>query len=162
MTLEMYYNFYDNIGPLIMKIESIVLSTNGGKSTLMCKYFEYWEKIIYLTLHQMVINNVQQFFRRLNSESVPLFSITVHVNESNAIVCQPVLEVIPLLAKENVEDLLQTLKYFKRWTKGTCLHCEQFTFFDDISGLITVTDELKSITVCVSNLMSRASQYLTR
>lgn len=41
---------YRGLGSLLMKIESLVVNTNTGRSAHMAAYYQYWERRIYNAL----------------------------------------------------------------------------------------------------------------
>jgi dynein heavy chain len=48
--LTEFLKLYRGLGPLLMKLESLVLQTSTGQSPLMIFYFEFWEKNMFNTL----------------------------------------------------------------------------------------------------------------
>ncbi|KAJ3091388.1 Dynein heavy chain 10, axonemal [Quaeritorhiza haematococci] len=56
---------YRSIGPLLIKMESLVAGTNTGKSRMLKEYYAYWERRIFVALNQMVMNNLVQLERLL-------------------------------------------------------------------------------------------------
>jgi dynein heavy chain len=45
-----FLDIYRGLGPLLMKLESLVLQTNTGQSGLMTMCYEFWEKKMFSTL----------------------------------------------------------------------------------------------------------------
>lgn len=41
---------YDRVGPILMKLEYLILGTSTGKSNVMNAYYTYWEKKIFKCL----------------------------------------------------------------------------------------------------------------
>ncbi|KAI8814786.1 dynein heavy chain and region D6 of dynein motor-domain-containing protein [Cladochytrium replicatum] len=70
MMLEGLVVKYRNIGPLLIKMESLVAGTNTGKSKLLKDYYFYWERRIFAALNQMVMSNMQYLESLLNSSSL--------------------------------------------------------------------------------------------
>jgi len=48
--LNQFLETYRALGPLLMKLESLILQTNTGQSPLMNFYFEFWEETMFTTL----------------------------------------------------------------------------------------------------------------
>lgn len=44
---------YKSIGPLLIKIESLVVNTNTGKSPSMKSYYAYWEKEVFFGIYHV-------------------------------------------------------------------------------------------------------------
>ena len=42
---------YRSIGPLLIKMESLVANTNTGKSKMLRDYYGYWERRIFFALN---------------------------------------------------------------------------------------------------------------
>lgn len=38
---------YHGIGPMLIKVEGLVVFTNTGRSQRVAKYYEYWEKKLF-------------------------------------------------------------------------------------------------------------------
>ena len=46
---------YTAIGPLLTKMESLIMQTNSGKATRMAQYYAYWERKVVNSLIKMVL-----------------------------------------------------------------------------------------------------------
>jgi len=46
---------YTAIGPILTKMESLIMHTSTGKSKHMAKYYAYWEHKVFDSLFQMVL-----------------------------------------------------------------------------------------------------------
>lgn len=55
--MEKIQEIYGGIGPVLTKLESIVLKTNTGKCAEMVPYYEHWENKIFVTLIRSVNKN---------------------------------------------------------------------------------------------------------
>ncbi|XP_070926944.1 dynein axonemal heavy chain 10 isoform X5 [Macaca nemestrina] len=64
--------WYLAIGPLLTKVEGLVVHTNTGKAPRLASYYEYWEKKIYEVLTKLILKNLQSF-NSLILGNVPLF-----------------------------------------------------------------------------------------
>jgi len=45
---------YTSIGPLLIKMESLVAGINSGRSEKLIDYYSYWEKKIFFALNQVI------------------------------------------------------------------------------------------------------------
>ncbi|KAF3820597.1 hypothetical protein GH733_005142 [Mirounga leonina] len=64
--------WYLTIGPLLTKVEGLVIHTNTGKAPKLASYYEYWEHKIYEVLTKLILKNLQSF-NSLILGNVPLF-----------------------------------------------------------------------------------------
>lgn len=46
---------YAAIGPLLTKVEGLIVNTNTGRSAKLASYYAYWENKIYHTLTQLIL-----------------------------------------------------------------------------------------------------------
>lgn len=46
---------YTAIGPLLTKMESLIMQTNSGKAKRMGQYYTYWERKVFDSLTKMVL-----------------------------------------------------------------------------------------------------------
>jgi dynein heavy chain len=84
---------YQSIGPLLIKMESLVANSNTGKSAVMKEYYLFWERRVFMALTHMVVANLQYFESLLSNKSknssklkaapranVPLFRVTASLS----------------------------------------------------------------------------------
>ena len=66
--LEGMVQKYLSIGPLLIKMESLVVRTNTGKSKMLKEYYSYWERQIFAALNHVCLpaltkyNQIYSFF----------------------------------------------------------------------------------------------------
>ncbi|RKO94122.1 dynein heavy chain and region D6 of dynein motor-domain-containing protein [Blyttiomyces helicus] len=129
---------YRSIGPLLIKMESLVAGTNTGKSKMLKDYYAYWERRIFGALNYMVINNMQYLESLLNSNvnpvkkskrqistkisrrTVPLFKVSASLSAPEIIVSPLSGEIIRMMVKLE-RSLIDSTKQFHRWMNGTCV-----------------------------------------
>lgn len=51
MILEGIVQKYKSIGPLLIKMESLVAGTNTGKSKMLKEYYAHWERKVFAALN---------------------------------------------------------------------------------------------------------------
>jgi dynein heavy chain len=82
---------YLSIGPLLIKMESLVANSNTGKSAVMKEYYLFWERRVFMALSHMVVSNLQYFESLLSNKTknaskvkmmrnVPLFRVTASLS----------------------------------------------------------------------------------
>lgn len=65
---------YRAIGPLLTKMEGLVVHTNSGRSPKLNAYYSYWEKKVYDALTKLIMNNIRKFEVALRTEK-PLYQV---------------------------------------------------------------------------------------
>ena len=86
-TVETLSQKYRAIGPLLTKMEGLVVNTNTGKSTKLRSYYAYWEKRAFEALEKMVQNNLTTFNNQLQTKM--LFSVDAMLSPPDIIVNPP-------------------------------------------------------------------------
>jgi dynein heavy chain len=83
---------YLSIGPLLIKMESLVANSNTGKSAVMKEYYLFWERRVFMALSHMVASNLKYFESLLSNKAgknaskvkmvrnVPLFRVTASLS----------------------------------------------------------------------------------
>lgn len=154
---------YEMIGPILMKLESIVTQSSTGKAPYMELYYSYWEKKVFKALIRMVLNNLEKFGRYF-TDSILLFEI-------DATLVLPELQMKPSatdtfnIILKDAKDFLSRLKSFKRWMNKTCILCQPqrnpdtedyyiFSFYDDVIQVSAINEVIARIQTSVqANLL---------
>ena len=176
---------YDLIGPMLIKIETLVFGTSTGKhflsknfeensrkiEILFCilvkDFYKYWETEIFNSLVELIIRNLCQFLEHLFHRSTTLFLVNV-VLESSRIKLQPTLDELLNLIRRNAHHLIESTKYFLRWLDGTCISCPviandiDLTFYFDIQKHPDIQHLFRSVRSSASNLVAHINRSLHR
>ncbi|XP_059059014.1 dynein axonemal heavy chain 10 [Achroia grisella] len=156
---------YERIGPILMKLEYLILGSSTGQSHVMTSYYTYWEKKIFKCLVRLTIENLEQFQRML-SEKTALFQV-------DAVLVPPDITMRPTAAEccnilqYNIKHFLNRLTTFPRWMKKSCLPCPPqriaeatgnefyvFSFFEDVLRVVAVND----LTLLIQDTIYRLTQ----
>ncbi|MGH0156714.1 UNVERIFIED_CONTAM: hypothetical protein FKN15_032047 [Acipenser sinensis] len=162
---------YTAIGPLLTKMEGLVVHTNSGRAPKMAQYYVFWERKVYNTLTKMVLKNLQ-FFSAAVVGGVPLFQAETSLSAPE-IVLIPNANEIYKLTMQSVRDCLESTKHFVRWMHGTCSECSPqiaegedepviFSFFTDISQNPQIIEQAVTISQSIHKLLSSVAKYLNR
>ncbi|MGH0158836.1 UNVERIFIED_CONTAM: hypothetical protein FKN15_061612 [Acipenser sinensis] len=162
---------YTAIGPLLTKMEGLVVHTNSGRAPKMAQYYVFWEHKVYNTLTKMVLKNLQ-FFSAAVVGGVPLFQAETSLSAPE-IVLIPNANEIYKLTMQSVRDCLESTKHFVRWMHGTCSECSPqiaegedepviFSFFTDISQNPQIIEQAVTISQSIHKLLSSVAKYLNR
>ncbi|CAH1801914.1 unnamed protein product [Owenia fusiformis] len=162
---------YRAIGPLLTKMEGLVVHTNTGKSPKLAQYYGHWERKIYGSLSKLVTNNLKGFNAAVVSES-PLFQVETLLAAPD-VVLHPAANEVYKLTLQCVRDCVEGTKNFIRWMHGTCLETPPqkiegedepyvFSFFSDISASPEIIELVQSIQNSMKNTLTGLTRYLTR
>uniref|UniRef100_A0A8C2R8N1 AAA+ ATPase domain-containing protein n=1 Tax=Capra hircus TaxID=9925 RepID=A0A8C2R8N1_CAPHI len=133
--------WYLAIGPLLTKVEGLVVHTNTGKAPKLASYYEYWENRIYEVLTKLILKNLQSF-NSLVLGNVPLFQ-TETILTAPEIILHPNANEIDKMCVHCVRNCVEMTKHFVRWMNGSCIECPPqkgeeeelvtISFYNDIS-----------------------------
>ena len=162
---------YNGVGPILMKLESLVHHTSSGASPFMTLFYASWEKKIFSNLLEMTVKNLVDFDKALNTKEA-MFEIAVVLAVPDVIVRPSSPEVHNIII-HNVKDFMSKLKLFPRWMDGTCVPCEPqkqadsddyylFSFFEDVVQIQLVNDLITKIQDTVLRIVSDCVRRLMR
>ncbi|EDV22455.1 uncharacterized protein TRIADDRAFT_50643 [Trichoplax adhaerens] len=162
---------YQDIGPLLIKIEGNVVNTNTGKSPRLQSYYFYWENKVYDALTKMVINNLRAFNACLSGKT-PLFQIDAILSAPEIVLSPPANDIHKLMVQA-VRDVVESTKQFVRWMDGTALETPPrrvegedepiiFSFFSDITQNPLVSDLYLNISQNIQKTLLNAMKLLNR
>ena len=106
-TLEGLVRQYHQIGPLLIKQEEMVVSSNTGRSPQLRKYYAYWEGQIFGALQAMVSKALTQLLHLLSPKAAdakggagrPLFRVGAILSAPEVLVSPPLAEVNKFLSR---------------------------------------------------------------
>lgn len=173
---------YESIGPLLIKLESLVLGTATGGSFKMRLFYEQLEGATYAGLLRLVRNNLNAFIRALDGgddddNDGPLFQVDAQLMLPE-IILRPTANEIYEIIFQSVKDFLDRIAALKRWQPGSCIYYEDTpaekqkkkkkhgtngdlpNFIEDIVGDETVAQLLIKIQTKVQCLVQEAKAYL--
>ena len=162
---------YQTIGPLITKIEGLVVNTSTGKSPRMALYYQHWEKKVYNSILKLAKRNLVRFNSRLNG-SASMFQIEALLAPPDT-VFNPSTNEIYKNVVQCVREAVESLRGFTRWMNGTCIETPPqkivgedepfiFSFFHDISVSPEITELAQIIANNMKAISSNAQKYLRR
>ncbi|KAG8146106.1 hypothetical protein E2320_012501 [Naja naja] len=137
---------YTSVGPLLTKMEGLVVNTNTGKASR-------------LSFNTAVVGDV------------PLFQAET-ILSAPEIILQPNVGEIEKMSVHCIRDCVETTKLFLRWLHGSCIECPPqqtgddepviFSFFSDISQNPAVIEQAILITQNMHKLLASLTKYLNR
>ncbi|XP_076854099.1 dynein axonemal heavy chain 10 [Brachyhypopomus gauderio] len=162
---------YTAIGPLLTKMESLIMKTNSSQASAMAHYYTHWERKAYHALTKMVLKNLQVFHTALMG-STPLFQVEA-VHSTPEIVLQPNHGEVYRLLMQDVRDCVETTMRFARWMRGTCIECPPqrvdgeeeplvFSFYSDVCQLPEVNERALAVSQSAQRLLGSLGRYLNR
>ncbi|XP_026670097.1 dynein heavy chain 10, axonemal [Ceratina calcarata] len=162
---------YESTGPVLIKIESLVLRTYTGKSPSMQLFYEKYEKKIFSAFVTCMIQNLECFNRRLMGNK-PMFQVDAVLIASEAVLRPSPGEIYTVIL-QNLKNLLEELKLFPRWLNGSCLESKpqrkretdtyvSFTFFEDVMSIQEVNDIILMVQRSAHKIALECWHYLHR
>ncbi|XP_011184312.3 dynein axonemal heavy chain 10 [Zeugodacus cucurbitae] len=165
---------YNSIGPVLVKLESLVLGTFTGRSEKMRGYYTYWEQMTYQCILDNAYQNLKCYIERLLS-NVPMFEVNA-VMLMSEIVLEPTASEMQNIMLQAAKDYLDRIHIYTRWMDGTCLPCPPindeygdkyiFTFYEDvikvrdISHLVVRVQEVSTALVYeCKTIIAKFKQY---
>ncbi|XP_017847923.1 dynein heavy chain 10, axonemal [Drosophila busckii] len=162
---------YDSLGPVLIKLESLVLGTFSGRSDKMRNYYEFWEEETYKCILDMTYQNLKCYVSRLLSEN-PMFEVKAVLLMSE-IVLEPSANELQNIIITAAKDYLTRIKIFTRWMSGTCLNCPlidaggnqwkyNYTFYEDIVQIKYIIDIVIQIQELAAKIVSEAKGFVVQ
>ncbi|XP_069475795.1 dynein axonemal heavy chain 10 [Ambystoma mexicanum] len=168
--IDLLVRKYAAIGPLLTKMEGLVVHTNTGRDPKMVPYYAYWEHKIYNSLTKMVTKNFQSFNAAVIG-NVALFQ-TETILSAPEVILHPNSNEIYKMCVQCIKSCVETTKNFVRWMHGTCIECPPqhadedelviFSFFTDISQNPHIIDQAITISQNMHKLLTSLTKYLNR
>ncbi|KAI4568749.1 hypothetical protein MJG53_014367 [Ovis ammon polii x Ovis aries] len=162
--------WYLAIGPLLTKVEGLVIHTNTGKAPKLASYYEYWENRIYEVLTKLILKNLQSF-NSLVLGNVPLFQ-TETILTAPEIILHPNANEIDKMCVHCVRNCVEMTKHFVRWMNGSCIECPPqkgeeeelvtISFYNDISQNPQIIEQAVMIPQNVHRILVNLMKYLQR
>ncbi|XP_043835576.1 dynein axonemal heavy chain 10 [Dromiciops gliroides] len=159
---------YLAIGPLLTKVEGLVIHTNTGRAPKLAHYYLYWENKIYDVLTRLVLKNLQSF-NSLVLGNVPLFQ-TETILSAPEIILHPSANEIDKLCVHCVRDCVEVTKHFVRWMNGSCIECPPqkgeeeelvtVSFYDDVFMNPQIMEQAIMIPQNVHRVLVNLMKYL--
>lgn len=161
---------YESIGPLLIKLESLVLGTATGESFKMSLYYRDWEGATFASLLRLVKHNLNEFIRVLD-DPLPLFQVDAQL-QLDIVLCPGPNEIYEIIF-DSVQDFLQRIRTLRRWQAGSCLEQQPLGepgeartstnhFIDDIVSEESISKLFVKVQEKVRVLMRDAKEYLIR
>ena len=180
--LEELKRQYTQIGPLLMKVEELVVNTNTGRSPRMASYYAHWEQQIFGALNKMVLATLGGFLQLITprkegeggaytgSKSFALFKVSAMLSAPEVHVSPPLPEINKVLAKI-VKSVVESTHNFVRWMHGSCLETPPqtvtededpyvFSFFNEITANPEVVALVSLVTRTIAKTFGRVNKHL--
>ncbi|KAL7729890.1 hypothetical protein ACLKA6_014739 [Drosophila palustris] len=161
---------YDSLGPVLIKLESLVLGTFTGRSEKMRNYYEYWEEETFKCIIDMTYENLKCYINRLLSNE-PMFEVSAVLLMSE-IVLEPSANELQNVIVTAAKDFVTRLKLFTRWMSGTCLNCPlidagaqwkyNYTFYEDVVNIKDVVSLIINIHELALKIVLEAKAFVVQ
>lgn len=162
---------YGDLGPVLMKLEGLVLQTSTGRAPVMAHSYQCWESRTFSTFVQFVLRNLMDFEHFLVGNTA-YFQVDTLLAVPDVSMRPTTTEVHNIII-HSIRDFLERLKSFPRWMHGTCLECPQqrlpdsdktfqFTMFEDLVQVPHICDMVLKLYETVRRLTDEVRKYLLR
>ncbi|EPY85817.1 hypothetical protein CB1_000348015 [Camelus ferus] len=162
--------WYLAVGPLLTRVEGLIVHTNTGKAPKLASYYEYWENRIYEVLTKLILKNLQSF-NSLILGNVPLFQ-TETILTAPEIILHPNANEIDKMCVHCVRNCVEITKNFVRWMNGSCIECPPqkgeeeelviISFYSDISQDPQIIEQAVMIPQNVHRILVNLMKYLQK
>ncbi|XP_021567645.1 dynein heavy chain 10, axonemal [Carlito syrichta] len=162
--------WYLAIGPLLTKVEGLVVHTNTGRAPKLASYYKFWENRIYEVLTKLILKNLQSF-NSVIFGNVPLFQ-TETILTAPEIILHPNTSEIDKMCVHCVRNCVEITKNFVRWMDGSCIECPSqkgeeeevviISFYNDISLNPQIIEQAVMIPQNVHRILINLMKYLQK
>lgn len=97
---------YDSIGPIMIKLESLILASFTGESDKMSFYYTHWEKEMFSALMRFTTRNLQEFSEKLAMSVEAMFEVDA-VLAAPEIIMKPTANEIYNIMVHSMKDFLE-------------------------------------------------------
>jgi dynein heavy chain len=104
---ENMLKLYDSIGPILTKLESLVLGTFTGKCPKMKYYYNFWEKEAFSCFTRFATKNMEQFMKALNQDRT-IFQVDAVLSIPDILMRPTAAEVYSIMI-HSMQDFLDRL-----------------------------------------------------
>ncbi|XP_069880965.1 dynein axonemal heavy chain 10 isoform X1 [Dipodomys merriami] len=168
--VEHMVRWYLAIGPLLTKVEGLVIHTNTGRASKLAPYYEYWEGKIYDVLTKLILKNLQSFNSQVLGHT-PLFQAET-ILTAPEIILHPNASEIDKMSVHCTRSCVEVTKHFVRWMNGSCIECPPqkgeeeevviVSFYQEISQNPQIIDQAVMIPQNIHRLLINLMKYLQR
>ncbi|XP_077418136.1 dynein axonemal heavy chain 10-like isoform X1 [Vanacampus margaritifer] len=167
-TVNLLRSKYADIGPVICKVERLIMETNTGKCNSMSSYYAAWERKVHSALINMVVRNIKAFNIVLTGNT-PLFRVDAILSPPK-ILLQPKTNEVSRTLIQCIRECVESTKEFVRWMSGTCIECPPqqidgddfvtFNFFEEVCHHPQINESALAVSQNIQQLMLSVDQYL--
>ncbi|CAH2003821.1 unnamed protein product, partial [Acanthoscelides obtectus] len=161
---------HESFGPVLIKMEAMVLDTNTGKSPNMALYYQFWECEIYKALISMTLRNLDTFTSKFSTDDL-LFQVDAVVVSPEILLSPTATEIFNQVIK-NSKDFIERLKIIPRWMDGSCIPCNPlkkadgedylYAFYEDIIKVQDVNESVNRMNDSAHKIILKVNSKLQR
>ena len=160
---------YEDIGPLLMKVEEILVKSRTKRHRRLGSYYSFWESQVYAAVINFIKINLDDLYEIMESPT-PLFKVEV-VLDGLFVAISPSEQMILKGVVTIVKYLLEGSKEFIRWCRGSCIPVHEVrvkgeikpvrpSFFDDLIGLPDMIDKVMFVQNSLVKTLEDVQSYL--
>ena len=160
---------YEDIGPLLMKVEEILVMSRTKMHKRLASYYSYWELQVYEAVINFIKINLDDLAEIMES-TTPLFKVEV-VLDGLFVAISPSEHMILKGVVTIIKYLLEGSKEFIRWCRGSCIPVHEVrvkgeikpvrpSFFDDLIRLPDIVDKVTLVQNSLVKTLEDVQSYL--
>ena len=160
---------YEDIGPLLMKVEEILVMSRTKMHKRLASYYSYWEMQVYQAVINFIKINLDDLAEIMES-TTPLFKVEV-VLDGLFVAISPSEHMILKGVVTIIKYLLEGSKEFIRWCRGSCIPVHEVrvkgeikpvrpSFFDDLIRLPDIVDKVTLVQNSLVKTLEDVQSYL--
>ncbi|CAH1165598.1 unnamed protein product [Phyllotreta striolata] len=161
---------YDSFAPILIKLESMILATNTGRSLQMTSYYKYWEVELFKAFTLMTVKNLDTWAAKLETNCA-LFQVEAVVVSPEILLRPTATEIYNFLVR-NTNNFLDRIKTVPRWQDNSCINCEPVkvsaneeflhNFFDQVVRVADVNDSIAHLFDVASKVVTSVLRQLQK
>ena len=160
---------YEEISPLLMKVEEILVKSRTKMHKRLESYYSYWESQVYQAVINFIKINLDDLLEIMNSK-IPLFKVEVILDGVNVAI-SPSEPMILKGVVTIIKYLLEGSKEFIRWCRGSCISVHEVrvkgeikpvqpSFYDDIIRLPDIIEKVGLVQESIVKTLEEVQSYL--
>ena len=160
---------YEETGPLLMKVEEILVKSRTKAHPRLASYYSFWEMQVYKAVINFIKINLDDLLDIMHSR-MPLFKVEV-VLDGILVAISPSEQMILKGVVTIIKYLLEASKEFIRWCRGSCIPVHEVrvkgeikpvqpSFYDDIIRLPDIIEKVGAVQERIVHTLEEVQSYL--
>ena len=160
---------YEDLGPLLMKVEEILVKSRTKRHKRLSSYYSHWEGQVYAAVIDFIKINLDDLYEIMESP-IPLFKVEV-ILDGLFVAISPSEQMILKGVVTIIKYLVEGGKDFIRWCRGSCIPVHEVrvkgeikpvrpSFFDDLISLPEMIEKVGVVQNSLVKTLEDIQSYL--